>query len=542
VSEGLVYVVLEEGVKVFSVSGLKNASVAGEYNKSGVQSIQVKGSIAYLGCRQGTVEIVDFSKPEQPSLKSVFYGGSPVYLVDIIGDKIIAVGCKGGSFSSSLYLIDVNNPVAPREEFLLDVGLFIDLENGLLCVSGNRVFVGGLGDLNGGKAVQQIKVNNGIELVVEKVFRYGSSTWYGSTLNNGLQVVGNLMYSAHKDGVMVDDLRPPDYGDFFRLKTRGNPTDLKVVDNLIYVADGNEGLQIIFSPSPPILSYPEFIKSDRVRLSVQGEMSSKVFIESSVDLRNWVVESYQTPLEAPEILLTTQGDTHYFRASKVPPGFVWIQPGSFMMGSPPGEQERGQDELQHEVTLTRGFWMAEHEVTITEYASVVRSNQTSDDRPIYVTWDEAVNYCKELTKRHRNEAKITSGQAYRLPTEAEWEYAARAGTTGPRYAETNRFGGRWRDVPEWTLRSVTRGSANPWGLYDMLSNAGEWCSDWYSEYIAGSQTDPFGPDSGKIRVIRGTGDGYWSFDDGLPRTFRSAERSVDIGDGAGFRIVLSSER
>jgi formylglycine-generating enzyme required for sulfatase activity len=360
------------------------------------------------------------------------------------------------------------------------------------------------------------------------------------------QVVGNLVYSADEDGVVVDDLRT--YQSFYKnerpflLKTFGNPTDLKVVDNLIYVADGNGGLQIIFSPSPPILSYPEFIKSDRVRLSVQGDMSSKVLIESSVDLRNWVVESYQTPLEMPEIMMATQADTRYFRAAKVPSGFVWIQPGSFMMGSPPGEQERGQDELQHEVTLTRGFWMAEHEVTITEYASVVRSNQTINDRPIYVTWDEAVNYCKELTKRHRIEAKITSGQAYRLPTEAEWEYAARAGTTGPRYAETNRFGGRWRDVPEWTLRSVTRGSANPWGLYDMLSNAGEWCSDWYSEYIAGSQTDPFGPDSGKIRVIRGTGDGYWSFDDGLPRTFRSAERSVDIGYGAGFRIVLSSER
>lgn len=547
VDEGLVYVVLEDGVKIFSIESLEYAAAVGEYKCSGVQSIQVKGSIAYLGCRegrQGTVEIVDFSNLKQPSVKGVFDAGTPVYLVDVVGDKVCAV-CGGGPnsvWSSSLYLIDVSNPVAPHKVASLGLDFFMDWERGSLCVSGNKIFVGGVENMNGGKAVHQINVIDNSRLVGDKVFRYGSSNGYGSSFNDGLQVVGNLMYSAHKDGVVVEDLRPPDYGDFFRLKTLGNPTDLKVVDNLIYVADGNGGLQIIFSPSPPILSYPEFIKSDRVRLSVQGDMSSKVFIESSVDLRNWVVESYHTPSEMPEIMMATQADTRYFRAAKVPSGFVWIQPGSFLMGSPPEEQERGHDELQHEVTLTQGFWMAEHEVTVSEFASVMMPTPRANESSKWVTWNEAVNYCKELTKRHRRDGKITNQQTYRLPTEAEWEYCARAGTTGPRYAETNRFGLRWKDLGYNTRRAATAGDINPWGLHNMLTNLPEWCSDRYSDYPASSQTDPTGPDSGVSRVIRGPGDKSASWDLGDPRTYRSAERWRDGGEPAGFRIVLSSER
>ena len=538
VGEGLVYVVLEDGVKIFRV---KPFATVGEYKRSGVQSIQVKGSIAYFGCQQGTVEIVDFSNLDQPSVKGVFYTGTPVYLVDFIGDKVCAVGSKYDRFESTLYLIDVDNPVASRKVASLDVRLWINLETRTLSVSGNKVFVGGVENLNGGKAVHQINVIDNSRLVGDKVFRYGSSNGYGSSFNDGLQVVGNLMCSAHKDGVVVEDLRPPDYGDFFRLKTLGNPADLKVVDNLIYVADGNGGLQIIFSPSPPILSYPEFIKSDLVQLSLQGDMSSKVVIESSVDLRNWVVESYQESLEIPEIMMATHADTRYFRAAKVPSGFVWIQPGSFMMGSPPEEQERGQDELQHEVTLTRGFWMAEHEVTGSEFASVMMPTFSSDESSQWATWNEAVNYCKELTKRHRREGKITNQQTYRLPTEAEWEYCARAGTTGPRYAETNHFGIRWKDLGYNARRAATAGDINPWGLHNMLTNLPEWCSDRYSDYPAGSQTDPTGPDSGGSRVIRGPGDKSASWDLGDPRTYRSAERWMDGGEPVGFRIVLSSE-
>ncbi len=543
VDEGLVYVVLEDGVKIFRIESLEYAAAVGEYKRSGVQSIQVKGSIAYLGCRQGTVEIVDFSNLEQPSVKGIFDTGTPVYLVDFIGDKVCAVGGKYDRFDSTLYLIDVDNPVAPRKVASLDIRLWINLETRTLSVSGNKVFVGGVENLNGGKAVHQINVIDNSRLVGDKVFRYGSSNGYGSSFNDGLQVVGNLMYSAHKDGVVVEDLRPPDYGDFFRLKTLGNPADLKVVDNLIYVADGNGGLQIIFSPSPPILSYPEFIKSDLVRLSLQGDMSSKVFIESSVDLRNWVVESYHTPSEMPEIMMATQADTRYFRAAKVPSGFVWIQPGSFLMGSPPEEQERGHDELQHEVTLTQGFWMAEHEVTVSAFASVMMPTPRANESSKWVTWNEAVNYCKELTKRHRRDGKITNQQTYRLPTEAEWEYCARAGTTGPRYAETNRFGLRWKDLGYNTRRAATAGDINPWGLHNMLTDLPEWCSDRYSDYPAGSQTDPTGPDSGVSGVIRGPGDqssSGWDMAD--PRTYRSAERWSVSGEPAGFRIVLSSER
>ncbi|MBM3903475.1 MAG: formylglycine-generating enzyme family protein, partial [Verrucomicrobia bacterium] len=121
-----------------------------------------------------------------------------------------------------------------------------------------------------------------------------------------------------------------------------------------------------------------------------------------------------------------------------PSGFVWIPPGTFVMGSPSSEEGRYADEVQHTVTLTQGFWMSDHEVTQSEYQAVMGNNPSvfkgDLNRPVeQVSWDEAVLYCQKLTERERAAGRITAQQAYRLPTEAEWEYAARAGTTGARY-------------------------------------------------------------------------------------------------------------
>ncbi len=224
-------------------------------------------------------------------------------------------------------------------------------------------------------------------------------------------------------------------------------------------------------------------------------------------------------------------------------GFVWIPPGTFVMGSPESEPDRFFDEVQHSVTLTQGFWLSDHEVTQAEYRSVMGNNPTQykgETLPVErVSWDDAVLYCHKLTERERAAGRITAQQAYRLPTGAEWEYAARAGTTGARHGELDAIG--WHaSNPGTQTHSVKQKSPNAWGLYDMLGNVWEWCSDWYGDYPTGSVTDPTGPISGLFRVIRG---GSWG--DGA-RYARSAVRMQEAQGGRsgilGFRPALSSVR
>ena len=229
--------------------------------------------------------------------------------------------------------------------------------------------------------------------------------------------------------------------------------------------------------------------------------------------------------------------------SPAPAGFVWIAPGTFVMGSPTGEPERDSDEVQHTVTLTRGFWLSDHEVTQAEYQAVMGNNPSQfkgDTLPVeMVRWDDAVLYCQRLTERERAAGWITAQQAYRLPTEAEWEYAARAGTTGARHGELDAIA--WSGGNSGRQTHEVKGKqANAWGLYDMIGNLWEWCGDWYGEYPTGSVTDPTGPSSVSNRVNRG-GSCFSGAGDA-----RSAKRNRD-GPGSqhydlGFRPALSSIR
>jgi len=227
-----------------------------------------------------------------------------------------------------------------------------------------------------------------------------------------------------------------------------------------------------------------------------------------------------------------------------PGGFVWISPGTFVMGSPSSEEGRVSDEVQHTVTLTQGFWLSDHEVTQSEYQAVMGNNPSyfkgDLNRPVEtVSWDEAVLYCQKLTERERAAGRITAQQAYRLPTEAEWEYAARAGTTGARYGGLDTIAW-WNGNAGNQTHPVKQKAPNAWGLYDMLGNVWEWCSGRYGDYPTGSVTDPTGSPSGSLRVHRGGG---W---DGDARHARSADRSrLDPGYryyDLGFRPALSSVR
>lgn len=207
--------------------------------------------------------------------------------------------------------------------------------------------------------------------------------------------------------------------------------------------------------------------------------------------------------------------------------FVWIPAGEFQMGSNTGYDD---EKPVHRVALD-GFWMGRYEVTQGEWKKILSSNpshfQSGDKYPIEeASWDDAHKFIGRLNSR--------SGQRFRLPTEAEWEYACRAGTTGDRYGDLE-------DIAWYAGNSggkthpVGQKRPNAWGLYDMLGNVWEWCSDRHETYASGFGRNPFAPSSGSFRVGRG---GSW-YD--YARNVRSADRNGGRPSGRnsclGFRLV-----
>jgi formylglycine-generating enzyme required for sulfatase activity len=184
-----------------------------------------------------------------------------------------------------------------------------------------------------------------------------------------------------------------------------------------------------------------------------------------------------------------------------PPGFVWIPPGTFVMG----EENPGPFnwDRKHTVTLTKGFWMCDHEVTQLEYASVMKESpsrfldpqrftNTPLDLPVeQVSWRNANEYCRIVTLQERRAGRITERQVYRLPTSAQWEYAARAGTQGLIIGDLNAMG--WiRENRLGYTHPVKQKLPNAWGLYDMIGNVAEWCLDYWNPHPEGPVTDPVG--------------------------------------------------
>jgi formylglycine-generating enzyme len=203
---------------------------------------------------------------------------------------------------------------------------------------------------------------------------------------------------------------------------------------------------------------------------------------------------------------------------------IWVEPGTFMMGSPETEERRVRTETQHQVTLTKGFYLGKYEVTQAQWERVMGSNPSNfkgADRPVeQVSWGEAVEFCKKLTEMEKKAGRVPEGMAYQLPTEAQWEYACRAGTTtayswGDSISSKNASYGRREDDG---TTPVGKYLPNPWGFHDMHGNVYEWCADWYGAYPSGSVTDPTGPASGSSRVLRG---GSWDYGGTY---LRSAER------------------
>jgi len=232
---------------------------------------------------------------------------------------------------------------------------------------------------------------------------------------------------------------------------------------------------------------------------------------------------------------------------------VKIPAGKFLMGSPADEEDRGDNEgPQHEVTISQPFYMGVYELTVAQYERFVKEtgckyaryvNATRDDHPLTgVNWDDAQAFCRWLSRK--------TGRTVRLPTEAEWEYACRAGTA-TRYS----FGDDAEDLPQYghfamdgwdgpptksaMFAPVGSFQPNPWGLYDMHGNVNEACLDYLGPYAAGAQADPVGAVPSNRRVSRG---GNWHSE---PGDCRSAGRGRGIrqalgGPREGFRVVVQA--
>jgi uncharacterized protein (TIGR02996 family) len=246
---------------------------------------------------------------------------------------------------------------------------------------------------------------------------------------------------------------------------------------------------------------------------------------------------------------------------------VLIPPGCFRMGSPAHEVDRGSDEQQHEVEITQAFWLGIHPVTVAQFRAFVQATgyqtergwqypgfRQDDSHPVvYVSWNDAQEFCAWLTKRE-------SGRLCRLPSEAEWEYACRAGasesspfhigqpltalcSTQANFDGHYPYGGAGKGPYRKRTTPVGSYPPNAWGLCDMHGNVWEWCRDWYKDdyYQHSPPADPPGPPEGSHRVCRGGGWGNYG------RCCRSAYRNgfgpAIQRNSLGFRVslVLSGE-
>lgn len=219
----------------------------------------------------------------------------------------------------------------------------------------------------------------------------------------------------------------------------------------------------------------------------------------------------------------------------IQPEMIFVQGGTFVMGSPENEVGRDDDERQHEVTLS-DFHVGKYPVTQAQWVAVMGDNPsrfTGDDLPVEsVNWNDCQEFLAKLN--------TLTGKHYRLPTEAEWEYAARGGaqSKGYLYAGSNDLDEvAWYDCHQ--THPVGTKKPNELGLHDASGNVWEWCQDWYGEYPTEPQVNPVGPDSGPARVFRG---GSWGNTAQICRSaFRNGWHPADRHFYNGFRLALAPQ-
>ena len=264
---------------------------------------------------------------------------------------------------------------------------------------------------------------------------------------------------------------------------------------------------------------------------------------------NYTVSVTNTFGSVESAQIDLQTNTHRV-ASAANLEMLWVPEGNFTMGSPTTETGRNTNETEHNVSLSQGFYLGKYEVTQAQYAVVMSGNANSlnaspsywpnnPNRPVEkVSWDDVQIFLTRLNASEQAAGRLPSGWSYVLPTESQWEYACRAGTTtayswGATIATSN--ANYYNTIDQTT--DVGQYAANPWGFFDMHGNVWEWTADWYAVYSSGAQTDPTGPASGSARVYRG---GAWNY---AGTDLRSAQRHgntpgtryASIGFRVGFK-------
>jgi len=356
----------------------------------------------------------------------------------------------------------------------------------------------------------------------------------------------------------------PDAGQLF--KGWGDAADVQ--NPLVLTVGGSQSLLAVFTKRPAleVQTSGGGRTAAGLQLTVRGEFGGQYRIEESADLVMWQTAAtlaapyglvqYRTPLPPSE-------EVKAYRAVVVPSGpplnpdpaeLVWVPPGTFLMGSPVTEHGRLEDEgPQTRVSLTKGFWLAQREVTQRQYVALMGFNPSvfRDDleRPVeQVSWYDAMEYCARLNQRERAAGRLPAGYEYGLPTEAQREYACRAGTTTAYPFGTDTPAGHldrhawfWdnsgsRPGQDIITHPVGQKAPSAWGFHDILGNVWEWCADRYGSYPGGSQVDWKGAASGIYRVARG-GSAWHSSSE-----CRSAARHHHLVDNrsghVGFRVAL----
>jgi formylglycine-generating enzyme required for sulfatase activity len=322
----------------------------------------------------------------------------------------------------------------------------------------------------------------------------------------------------------------------------------------LQLESGTNGMTLVLAPIPAAGTLFVFTAPDLETLVREPSVILQTNTPLAGELR------LSVPLDGSNAPAAFFSAAHWSNAP-VLPVLVDIPAGRFLMGSPPTELGRfGWEGPQTYVTFTSSFKMGKYEITQAEYKALMTNNPSYfsgvTNRPVeQVSWSNAMAYCRLLTESQRQAGCLPGNLTYRLPTEAEWEYACRAGTTnafhyGPdlRSGMAN-FDGFYEydsllgevynpnGVHWWKTVPVGSYAPNAWGLYDLHGSVWEWCLDWWSPGLAGgSVTNPPGPATGTDRVMRG---GCWYNDGRFCRSaYRLGNPPATSDNAIGFRVVL----